>query len=362
MVCLICNRITGVPINILVKSCKCTNDICLHCFRDHYLGNRKHVRNLNCLVCNAPFLNRKFRRNLNNNDIIKYHMPARFIYEINKDRARNLDNQFGPMMCPRRCGKEFFRLEYRDHVKVCGHSIKICEHCKGKYWNEDKHMKNCPDLKQCPFCSKSFFSDIYDYHVSSCEPEESLSKCPFCSKGYKGIESHIVDCMYRPKTECTSCLCRIYDDKLSVHQFHCFRKKTLDEMKKHTIILDTTGTSCVIVCRWGDDISENRYQHILHMYKFLPIELASYITKFICYYKIGVKTVDVTPYEGDQYSTCAIGIKTEKKITYWSKDWFNNIDWDSVKKIDDFYETAKKNPEICIYNWFIRMYDNQLWE
>lgn len=320
--CPICDCITRVPINVIVSQCSCLDDVCLHCFRDKYNLNDRIVmmnHDLHCSICNKPFWNKLSGRKLNMESITKYKMAAKNIYLRDSVREQNLDNKYGPIECPRKCGVKFLRTEFDSHIQICTRKRKNCTWCNRGYY-DDNHLATCPKRPvPCSFCSKQI----------------SLSH----HKSHK-------------KNEC------------------------IMNLTEETTIIKTNSThgyenSGYIVCRIVRTDPEI-YKKILSLENDLPREIVTEIVKNNYHSNmIGVL----------EYSHCSCSCSYECVNNDHSDDiyWYNNVNWSNLILETEFYDKAinklrldgvgKLSKDDCdyiewnyIYTNFINMYDKNDWE
>jgi len=178
-VCNLCLLPMSYPVSLVegIKDCDCKCELCLHCVRDLFGLNARNDseenRHLKCMICNKPFQITVYE--------ILSKMPAHKIYQKEVKYANKLDELYGPVDCPRSCGKQMYRREITQHGIICPNMLKSCKYgCKEPYKNLEKHYTDCPNVQvTCSQCKTTMPISLEEYHASIC-PYREIS-CKNCS-------------------------------------------------------------------------------------------------------------------------------------------------------------------------------------
>lgn len=181
-ICLICHDSIVIPVSIVAFKCvssgMCTYTVCLTCARD-YLELNKSYRDrsseVRCLTCQERIrldgLNSK-------------------AYTVNYHVMKYLDVIIGNVSCPRCLEYKGTQKQIEEHLKSsCSERTLPCSFCRNmiKFKDTDGHMKVCPDVAKCQWCSHPYFPYISTKDVV--HPEQikhicplAVHKCAYCER------------------------------------------------------------------------------------------------------------------------------------------------------------------------------------
>lgn len=142
-ICGICNKVVGFPVHLKkgIMNCRCRYIACLQCLRDFLKLNERH-----------PFSSLSFCKKcgkLGQITVFKIkRMNLSDVYRKDYELAKELDEEYGKILCSRGCGKEYFRIDTDTHIKECEYTIKNCTlGCGAKWVKMVEHKLVCRNMK-----------------------------------------------------------------------------------------------------------------------------------------------------------------------------------------------------------------------
>lgn len=201
--CMICREVITIPV-IPLLDCKCSISVCLFCFRD-YLGlnnlqNDELRERRKCMIC------RTFLRSDTNRPYQK----------ASRRELVMLDNKYGKIDCPRKCGWNGSRVQLDEkHIAECKKVYRSCKLC-GKYDVVENHTAKCVycdvEVEQCQYEIHCNFNCDKAVKCLSCRNAMSLhlsqecvhckERIYICEKAGVSMRTHLRECRSRPCPEC----------------------------------------------------------------------------------------------------------------------------------------------------------------
>lgn len=200
--CPICHEIPSIPVipHPELHNCECSNfqKYCLTCFRDEFgLNRRMAYYGLSlpqvCQTCSSGKLNSQILRLRSNS------------YTVDNDLVAKLDDEFGEIECPRKCGSSLLRCNLQGHLHFeCLNSKRFkCDGCNTIFTHKEladhvKKTKACKLVYTCRYCElykRKFLDDsVFDKHIDKCFSQ--TEKCELCenSKNVAFMDSHFSKC------------------------------------------------------------------------------------------------------------------------------------------------------------------------
>lgn len=183
-ICGICNKVLGFPVHLQksIMNCRCRYVACLQCLRDALQLNEFRILTVeNCKKCGTIAQLSVFTIN---------SMDLSDVYRKDYELAKELDEKYGKILCPRGCGMKYFRIDTDSHIKECEYTIKNCTlGCGAKRVKMVEHKLVCRNMKiNCKWCGELKTAKEQEY----CKYK--IVKCEICYNDYYWSETNSFDC------------------------------------------------------------------------------------------------------------------------------------------------------------------------